>query len=134
MAIFLITCVEGIIQLFTIFYLHRKFLIFLRNDRNWKVGKGLNIFWESIVNLRLLSSRNTTIIHHFLLVRKLLIFLRNDCDYNDVDLEKTRKRYVVRESSDLTRNMFWLASCFSKIKKPNSHFLGNQRGIPGVRN
>ena len=28
--------------------------------------------------------------------------------------------------------MFWLASCFSKIKKPNSHFLGNQRGIAGV--
>ncbi len=29
--------------------------------------------------------------------------------------------------------MFWLASCFSKIKKPNSHFLENQRGIAGVR-
>jgi hypothetical protein len=28
--------------------------------------------------------------------------------------------------------MFWLASCFSKIKKPNSHFLGNQSGIVGV--
>jgi hypothetical protein len=29
--------------------------------------------------------------------------------------------------------MFWLASCFSKIKKPNSHFLENQCGIAGVR-
>jgi hypothetical protein len=29
--------------------------------------------------------------------------------------------------------MFWLASCFSKIKKPNSHFLGNQCGIASVR-
>jgi hypothetical protein len=29
--------------------------------------------------------------------------------------------------------MFWLASYFSKIKKPNSHFLENQRGIAGVR-
>jgi hypothetical protein len=29
--------------------------------------------------------------------------------------------------------MFWLASCFSKIKKPNIHFLGNQCGIAGVR-
>jgi hypothetical protein len=28
--------------------------------------------------------------------------------------------------------MFWLASRFSKIKKPNSHFLENQRGIAGV--
>ena len=56
--------------------------------------------------------------------KKILIFLRNDRDYNDVDLLKTRKRYVVRKSSDFTRNMFWLASCFSKIKKPNSHFLG----------
>ena len=60
--------------------------------------------------------------------------MRNDRDYNDVDLQKTRKRYVVRESSDFTRNMFWLASCFSKIKKPNSHFLGNQSGIAGVHN
>jgi hypothetical protein len=30
------------------------------------------------------------------------------------------------------RNTFWLASCFSKIKKLNSHFLENQRGIAGV--
>ncbi len=45
---------------------------------------------------------------------------------------KTRKRYVVRESSDFMRNMFWLASCFYKIKKPNSHFLGNQSGAAGV--
>jgi hypothetical protein len=33
---------------------------------------------------------------------------------------------------DLTRNIFWLASCFSKIKKLNSHFSGNQSGIAGV--
>ncbi len=61
-----------------------------------------------------------------------MIFLRKYRDYNDVALEKPRKRYVVRESSDFTRNMFWLASRFSKIKKPNSHFLGNQSGIDGV--
>jgi hypothetical protein len=34
-------------------------------------------------------------------------------------------RLVVIESLDFTRNMFWLASWFSKLKKPNSHFLGN---------
>ncbi len=60
--------------------------------------------------------------------------MRNNCDYNDVDLLKTRKRYDVRESSNFTRNMFWLASCFSKIKKPNNIFLGNQSGAAGVHN
>ncbi len=28
--------------------------------------------------------------------------------------------------------MFWLVSRFSKIKNPNSQFLGNQCGIAGV--
>ncbi len=50
----------------------------------------------------------------------------------DVDLQKKRKKYVVIESSDFMRNIYWLASCFSKKKKPNSHFLGNQSGIAGV--
>jgi hypothetical protein len=58
--------------------------------------------------------------------------MRNDSDYKDVDLKKTRKKYVVIESSDFTRNIYWLESCFSKIKKTNSHFLGNQIGIAGV--
>ncbi len=31
------------------------------------------------------------------------------------------------------RNTFWLASCFSKIKKPNKHCSGNQNVIAGVR-
>ncbi len=58
--------------------------------------------------------------------------LRNDCDYKDVDLKKTRNRYVVIESSDFTRNIYWLECCFSKIKKMNSHILGNQSGIASV--
>ncbi len=41
---------------------------------------------------------------------------------------------IVRECLGFMRNMFWLASCFLKIKKPNSPFLENQRGIAGVRN
>ncbi len=57
--------------------------------------------------------------------------MRNDRDCKDVDLEETGKRYVVIESLDFTRNIFWLASCFFKIKKLNSHFLGIQRGIAG---
>ena len=34
---FLSACIEGILQLFTNFYLQRKFSIFLRNDRDCKV-------------------------------------------------------------------------------------------------
>ncbi len=48
-----------------------------------------------------------------------------------VKLSIYRKRYVVIESSDFTRNIFWLLSCFFKIKKLNSHFLGNQSEIAG---
>ncbi len=59
-------------------------------------------------------------------------FLRNDRDCNDVDLYNTRKRYAVIESSDLTRNISWLASFFSKLKKPYKHCSGNQSVIAGV--
>ncbi len=58
--------------------------------------------------------------------------MRNDSDCKDVDLYNTRKRYAVIESSDLMRNISWLASCFSKIKKPNKHCSGNQSVIAGV--
>ncbi len=76
--------------------------------------------------LRQLPERNTTIIQQFLLTQKVV-----DRDCKVVDLQKTRKRYVVIESLGFTSNIFWLASCFFKIKKPNSHFLGNQSGIAG---
>ena len=36
MVIFLSACIEGILRLFTNFYLHRKLSIFLRNDRDCK--------------------------------------------------------------------------------------------------
>jgi hypothetical protein len=72
------------------------------------------------------------IIHQFLLTQKVSIFLRNDSDCKDVDLYNTRKRYTVIESLDFTRNITWLASCFSKIKKPNKHCSGNQSVIAGV--
>ncbi len=58
--------------------------------------------------------------------------MRNDSDCKDVDLYNTRKRYAIIESSDLMRNISWLASCFSKIKKPNKHCSGNQSVIAGV--
>ncbi len=60
--------------------------------------------------------------------------MRKDRDYKDGDLKKTRKGYVVIESSDFMRNIYWPASCFSKIKKPNSLFFGNQSGIVSVHN
>ncbi len=69
----------------------------------------------------------------FYLHRKVLIFLRNIGDCKDVDLYNTRKKYAVIESSDLMRNISWLASWFYKIKKHNKHCSGNQSVIAGVR-
>jgi hypothetical protein len=37
LVIFLSACTEGILRLFTTFYLQRKFSIFLRNDHDCKV-------------------------------------------------------------------------------------------------
>ncbi len=59
-------------------------------------------------------------------------FLRNNSDCKDVDLYNTRKRYTLIDSSDLMRNISWLASCFAKIKRPNKHCSGNQSVIAGV--
>jgi hypothetical protein len=70
------------------------------------------------------------IIHQFLLAQKGLNILRNDSDCKDVDLYSTKKRYAVIESSNLMRNISWLASSFSKIKKPNKHCSGNQSVLP----
>jgi hypothetical protein len=72
------------------------------------------------------------IIHQFLLAQKVSIFLRNNNDCKDVVLYNIRKRYTVIESLDLMRNISWLASCSSKIKKPNKHCSGNQSVIAGV--
>ncbi len=69
---------------------------------------------------------------NFYLHRKVSIFYRTDSDCKVVDLYNTRKRYAVIESSDLTRNISWIVSCFSKIKKPNKHCSGNQSVIAGV--
>ncbi len=63
---------------------------------------------------------------------KILIFLRTNSDCKDVDLYNTRKRYTVIESSDLMRNISWLASRFSEITKPNKYCSGNQSVIAGV--
>jgi hypothetical protein len=62
--------------------------------------------------------------------------LRKDRECKVVGLLNTRKRYNVKESLDLTRNTPWLASHFSKIKKPNKSvsqklFIGNQSVIAG---
>ncbi len=59
--------------------------------------------------------------------------MRKDSDCKDVNLYNTRKRHAVIKSSDLTRNISWLASCFFRIKKPNKHFSENQSVIAGVR-
>ena len=46
--IFLSVCIEGILQLFTIFYLQRKFSIFLTNDRDCKAVGAPNIFEKQL--------------------------------------------------------------------------------------
>jgi hypothetical protein len=105
---------------------------FLRNDRYCKTVKGLDIF-EKLLWLQGCSVEGILrLFTNFYLHRKVLIFLRNDSDCKDVDLYNTRKRHAVIENSDLTRNISWLASCFSKIKKPNMHCSGNQSGIASV--
>ncbi len=124
MAIFLIACVEGIIRLFTIFYLHRKFLdifekrlqlkgwtrsrYFLRKYRDSKA-----VSFKEQFNYSLISTSR----------EKSPYILRNDRDYEDVDLQKTRKRYVIIENSYFTRNIYWLASCFSKKKETKQSFF-----------
>ncbi len=65
------------------------------------------------------------------------MFLRKNHDCEPLDLLHTRKKYTVIEKSDLTRNIPWLASHFSKIKKPNKNFskklcTENQSVIAGV--
>ncbi len=44
MIIFLSACVEGILQLSSNFYLHRKLSMFLRNDCDCKAVEALDIF------------------------------------------------------------------------------------------
>ncbi len=44
LVIFLSACVERILRLFTNFYLHIQFLIFLQNDHDCKVVEDLNNF------------------------------------------------------------------------------------------
>ncbi len=102
---------------------------FLRNNHYCKAVEGLNIF-EKL--LWLCVEGILRFFTNLYLHRKVLIFLRNDGDCNDVDLYNTRKRYAVIESLDLTRNISWLASCFSKIKKPSKHCPGNQSVIARV--
>ncbi len=126
MAIFLIACIEGIIRLFTIFYLHKKILDIFEKPLQLKGWKRYQYFLRKYCDSKAVSFKEQ---FDYSLIststEKFPYILRNDPDYKDVDLQKTRKRYVVRESSDFMRNMFWLASCFSKMKKPNSHFLEN---------
>ncbi len=89
-------------------------------------------FWESIVILRLyVALKEYYDYSPISTYTESCRYSRNDRDCKVVDLWNTRNRYVVIESLDFMRNIFWLASCFFKMKKPNSHFLGNQSGIAG---
>ncbi len=125
-------CIEGILRFFTIFYLHRKFYIFLRNDCDFKAVVAADIFETLSWLWNCCFEGILWLFTNFYLRRKVSIFLRNNRDWKDIDLYNTRKRYTVIERSDLMRNISWLASCFSKIKKPNKHCSWNESVIAGV--
>ncbi len=120
MVIFLSVCVEGILWSFTNFYLHRKFLIFLRNDRDCKAVEALNIFEKLSWLKGCFFEGILQLFTYFYLHRKVSILWGNSSDCKDVDLYNRRKRYAVIESLDRMRNTFWLASCFSKWRNPIS--------------
>ncbi len=92
---------------------------FLKNDQYYKAVEGLDIFEKLSWLYGCCVEGIQQLFTNFYLHRKILIFLRNNSDCKDVDLYNTRKRYTVIESLDLMRNISWLSSCFSKIKKPN---------------
>ncbi len=98
---------------------------FLRNNCYCKAVEGLNIFEKLSCFEGCCAKGILRLFTNFYLHRKVLIFLRNDSDCKDVDLYNTRKRYAVIESLDLMRNISWLTSYFSKLKKPNKHCSGN---------
>ena len=79
-------CIEGIVQLFTNFYLHRKFSIFLRNNCDYKAVEALDIFEKLSLLKGCYNEGILQLFTNFYLHRKVSIFLRNDCDCKDVDL------------------------------------------------
>ncbi len=94
MVIFLSACVDGILQLFTNFHLHRKFLIFLWNDHYCKAIEAPIFFEKLLWLLGCCIEGILQLFTDFYFHRKVLIFLRNDSDCKDVDLYNTRKRYT----------------------------------------
>ena len=126
MAIFLIACIEGIIRLFTIFYLHRKFLDIFEKQLQLKGWERSHYFLRKYRDSKAVSFKEQ---FDYSLIststEKSPYILRNNRDYEDVDLQKTRKRYVIIESSDFMRNIYWLASRFSKNKETKQSFFRN---------
>jgi hypothetical protein len=107
------------------FLLASKVLDIFEKRSQLKGWKRSHYFWECIVIPRQFLLRNSLIIHQFLRTQiSLDIFWET--------IVTIKMSILVIESSDFMRNIYWLASCFSKIKKTNCHFLGNQSGIAGV--
>ncbi len=81
-------CVEGILQLFTIFYLHRKFSIFLRNDCDCKAVENLDILrnYRDCKAVALKEYYDYSPISTY--TERSQNFLRKDRDCKDVDLYK----------------------------------------------
>ncbi len=132
MVSFFSACVERILRLFSNFHLHRKFLNFFEKQLYCKAVEVLNIFEKLSWLEGYCFEEILWLFTNFYLHRNVSIFLRNDSECKDVDLYNTRMRYAIIESLDLMRNISWLASCFSKIKRPNKHCTENQSVSVGV--
>ncbi len=112
----LTACVEGIIRLITIFHLHRIFSIFLRNDCNGKVGKGVIIF-ENVSRFQ----GNNMIIQDFLLAKKILDIFEKRSQLKGWK----RSRYFLRKyrkSDTVVIKEYYDYSSFSTLTE-NSHYF-----------
>jgi hypothetical protein len=120
-------CVEGILRLFTNFYLQRKLSIFLRNNHDCKVVDPYNRLpqdWPHRGIQRINWPANQS--------RFVTKWLKRGCVHNLDSLKKelsnknpakkhkhTKTRILAStQCLDFTRNTTWQANCFSLIKKP----------------
>ncbi len=119
-------CVEGILQLFTNFYLHKKFSIFLRNNCDcMPVGIQIEYFFSHVFCMSLVLILRVFLkgfIGDQILYRESSqYFLRNDHDCKVVD-----PHFFIKKVLDIFEK--WScrkfgSCCFCKIKKPNENFL-----------
>ncbi len=125
---FFSACIEGIIQLFTNFYLQRKLWIFLRNYCDCKVVDPYNRFpqdWPhgGIQRISWLANQSRFLTKWLKRGRvHNLDSLKKELSHKNPAKKSTniRKNWISASTQwfDFTRNTTWLANYFSLIKKP----------------